>query len=264
MIIRRTLAILTALTLTGTVWAATASPSATATPTGKAAQIEDLKERLATKVAELRQTQKKAVFGLVKAITVSTVTIETPTKDLKIDLPDEIVVYQTVNGKRTKLAASNIEKDDVVAIFGDHDTTLDLLTAKVVIIQSAAPSRISGTVSAIDKTDFTLTINSAQGESYIIDIETNTRTQMWTNGALERGGFSRINVGDVVHVIGTNVKNQETRVSARRLLDLGNLREATATPAPSETASPSATPATTKAATATPSRQPTPSATKTP
>lgn len=261
MIIRTALAILAALSITGTVWAATASPSAS--PTGKAAQIEDLKERLATKVAELRQTQKKAVSGPVKAVSVSTVTIETPTKDLKIDMPDELIVYQTISGKRTKLAATNIEKDDLVAIFGDHDTTLDLLTARVIIIQATPPSRVSGTVSAIDKKDFTLTLNSPQGETFIIDIETSTRTQMWTNGALERGGFSKINVGDIVHVIGPAVKNQDNRVSARRILDLGNLREATSAPAPTETATPSATPTSTKSVPATPA--PTkPASTKTP
>lgn len=248
------LSVFVALSLTGGVFAATASPSAS--PTGKAAQIEDLKERLATKVAELRHSQKKAVYGLVKAVTVSTVTVETPTKDLKIDIPDELSVYQTISGKRTKLATSDIEKDDLVTVFGDHDTTLDLLTARVVIIQSSAPSRVSGTVSAIDKSDFTLTLNTAQGESYIIDIETNTRTQMWTNGSLEKGGFSKINVGDVVHVVGTPVKNEDTRISARRIVDLGNLREATETPAPAVSASHSATIAPSKAINQTPTPTP--------
>src|SRR5688572_27783920 len=77
----------------------TATPSAgTPTPTNK---IDDLKERLATKVAELRQTQRKAIYGTIKAVSVSTFTVETATNDLKIELTDDIKVFQMIKGKRT-------------------------------------------------------------------------------------------------------------------------------------------------------------------
>src|SRR3989344_8178245 len=67
-------------------------------------QIENLKDRLATKVAELRQTQRRAIAGTVKKVEVSTLTIETETKDIKIDLPDEITVIQYLKGVRTLLS----------------------------------------------------------------------------------------------------------------------------------------------------------------
>ncbi len=54
---------------TGRIFAAPSTPSAT--PAGNAKQVEDLKDRLATKVAELRKAEKKAMFGPVKSISTS-------------------------------------------------------------------------------------------------------------------------------------------------------------------------------------------------
>lgn len=139
----------------GSVFAAT--PAATPSSSSK---IDDLKERLATKVAELRQVQKKAIVGNVKATSVSTITVETKTSDVKIELTDEIKVFQTISGKRTTLTTDNIEKGDYVVVFGDYDATLDLLQAKVIVIQDPLPPRFSGLISAIDKKNFTVTFLS--------------------------------------------------------------------------------------------------------
>lgn len=218
---------------------AVATPSATMTGTNK--QVEDLKERLATRVAELRQTQKRAMFGKVKNVSVSTVTVETKTKDVKIELPDEVNVIQYLKGQRTKLSASNIDKGDTVVVFGDYDATVDILKASVIIIQNTVTQRVSGTITAIDKTDFTLTILAADGKSYVIDIETTTKTLAWdTQQGIQKGGFSKMTVGNTIHVLGTAVAKQDNRISAIRILDLGNFAAAAGTPPPSS-ASPTPT-----------------------
>lgn len=215
-----------------------ATPSGTPTPTSK---IDDLKERLATKVAELRQTQKKAIYGTVKAVSVSTFTVETDTRELKIERTDDITVFQMVKGKRTKLTTEDIAKDDIVSVFGEYDTGLDLLRAKVVVIQSISPERVFGTVSAIDRQEFTATITTADGQEYVIDIEKTTSALMFDREkGLVKGGFSKLETGRTVHVIGTAVAKQDNRISAVRLIDLGNLTGATPTPTPTEEASPSA------------------------
>lgn len=215
-----------------------ATPPGTPTPTSK---IDDLKERLATKVAELRQTQKKAIYGTVKAVSVSTFTVETDTRELKIERTDDITVFQMIKGKRTKLTTEDIAKDDIVSVFGEYDTGLDLLRAKVVVIQSISPERVFGTVSAIDRQEFTATITTADGQEYVIDIEKTTSALMFDREkGLVKGGFSKLETGRTVHVIGTAVAKQDNRISAVRLIDLGNLTGATPTPTPTEEASPSA------------------------
>ena len=226
---KKLITILLLLLIVSTVLAQTASPSATPT-TAKDKQIEDLKDRIATKVAELSQTQRSAIFGKVKAVSISSATIETQTKDVKIELTDDITIFQNLKGKRTELSIEDLAKDDIVTVFGEHDATLDLLNAKVIFIQGVLPIRTAGVVTDINKTNFTLTVKPPQGPDITVDIEKFTKTTIWDGEDVAKGGFSKIIVGDTVHVAGTPVAKTENRISADRILNLGNLSGATPTP----------------------------------
>ncbi len=212
------------LTLAPSAFAVTSTPSATAQ------KIEDLKDRLATKVAELRQTSRKAIFGTVKSTSLTSFVVETKTKDVKIELTDDLNVIQYLKGKRTTLTTENIAKGDTVAVFGDYDTTLDLLKAAVVFIQGAIPERVNGTVASRNDKEFTLTIISPQGQSFTIDIEKATKTLGWDREKKElvKSGFSKIATDASVHVVGTLVPKQERRISATRIVDLGAIDNKTA------------------------------------
>lgn len=204
-----------------------------ATPTADQKQMNDLKDRLATKVAELRQLQRKAIFGSVKAVSTSTATIETKTKDVKIELADEIKIAQMIKGVRTKLTTDNLDKGDQVAVFGEYDATLDLLKAKVIFIQAAPLQRIAGTITEVNKPDYTVSVKTPDGNTYIVDIETVTKISVWTSDkGIAKGGFSKLTVGDSILIMGTPVAKKENRVSASRILNLGNL---TGTPVPTPT-----------------------------
>ena len=196
-----------------------------ATPSATNQKIEDLKDRLATKVAELRQTSRKAIYGTVKSTSITSFVVETKTKDIKIEQTDDIKVIQYLKDKRTALTSEDITKGDLVSVFGDYDTTLDLLKATIVVIQSPGPERISGTVTARDDKEYTLTIKNPQGVTYIVDIEKSTKTRMWNREkkAQDKSGFSKIVAGNVVHIVGFPVPKKELRISAERIVDLGNL-----------------------------------------
>lgn len=197
----------------------------TSTPSATSQKIEDLKDRLATKVAQLRQTSRRAIFGAVKSTSITSFVVETKTKDIKIELTDEITVAQTIKGKRTTLTAQDIAKGDTVAVFGQYDTTLDLLNASVVFIQGTIPERVNGTVTAMDEKAFTLTLATPQNQTYTIDIEKATKTLRWDREKKEvvKSGFSKIATGSAVHVVGSPVPKEERRISATRILDLGVL-----------------------------------------
>jgi hypothetical protein len=196
-------------------------------------QIEDLKERLATKVAELRQTQKKAISGTVKSVSISTVTIETLTSDIKIELTDTIQVFQTINGKRTELTTDDLAKGDSVVVFGDYDSTIELLKAKVIVIQDTLPVRVSGTITGIDKLEFTVTVQTTDGPTYTIDIEKNTSMLAYIREeGIVKGGFSKLETGSIAHIVGKPVPKEDNRVSAVRFLDIGVMNNPTPTPTP--------------------------------
>ena len=224
------------LTITPSVFAQTATQSATNK------KIEDLKDRLATKVAQLRQTSRRAIYGTVKSTSITSFVVETKTKDVKIELTDEIKVIQYLKGERTALTSEDIAKNDLVSVFGDYDTTLDLLKATIVVIQRPGPERISGTVTARDDKEYTVTIKNPQGVTYIVDIEKSTKTLLWDREkkGLVKSGFSKIVAGNVVHIVGFPVPKKELRMSADRILDLGNLNAPTGQT--TQEASPAASP----------------------
>lgn len=211
---------------------AVATETPTPTASDKAKQIDDLKERLATKVAQLKQSQRQAIYGTIKSVSVSTFTVETPTKDLKIELTDDIKIFQKIKGTRTELKIENLEKGDIVTVFGEYDATLELLKAKVVFIQSADPVRIAGKITEVNKTDYTITIITADATTYTIDFETITKTSVWNGKELEKGGFSKLIVGNTIHVTGSAAAKKENRVSAARIT---NLSEKTASPSATST-----------------------------
>ncbi len=254
---------LIALILATSVSAATptATPSSTATP-GPTSQINDLKERLATKVAELRQTQKKAIYGIIKAVTVSTFTVETKTNDLKIELTDDIAVFQTLRGKRTELTTEDLAKDDIVTVFGNFDTGLDLLNARIAIIQSKPLTRISGVVTEIDREEFTVTLKSPDGKTSVVDIEKTTQALAFDPAkGLVKGGFSKMETGKTVHVVGTLSTKEDNRISAARVIDLGDQSGDQTTPTPTVEATPTASASATPRSTPRPTSRATPTPT---
>ncbi len=244
-----------ALFFTTSVYAATASTSGTTNTTASPSadqKLENLKDRLASAASQLQQSQKRAVFGTVTATSVSTITVETPTKGIKVELADSVKVAQIIKGKRTNLTTDDVSKGNVVTVFGDYDSALDLLKGSVIFIQGAVPSRISGAISAVDKKNYTITVTTADGTAMIVDIETVTKNILWdkANGT-SKGAFSKYIVGDTVFILETPEKTAN-RVSAIRVLDIGNLSGATTTPTLTPVSSPSATLTVTPKPTATP------------
>ena len=232
---KKLLLIASALLLTTSVYAQTATSSSE--------KLENLKDRLASAATQLRQSQKRAIFGTVKVTSVSTITVATKTSDMKIELMDTISVFQMIKGKRTALTTDQVTKGDTVVVFGDYDTNLDILKAQMIFIQDTVPERLSGTITAVSKKDYTITIATAGGQSYIVDFETTTKNYNWTKDkGVQKAGFSQLIVGDTIHVLETPDPKIANRVSAIRILDIGNLTGTTPTPTATTTATPTTKP----------------------
>lgn len=232
------------------------SPTATVTPV-KNQQVEDLKERIATKVAQLSQSERRAIYGTIKTITISTLTIETANKDIKIELTDDIKVFQMLKGKRTALTTEDVTKGDIVSVFGEWDTAVEVLKAKVIFIHNTndATQRVFGIITETKKSDFTIIMNTKDGTPYVVDFEVGTKTSVWTKEkGIEKGGFSKLIPGDTILIVGTPVPKKENRISALRILNIGNLSGEIPTPTPTEEVS-QATGSSTRL---TPTKSPTP------
>lgn len=229
--------------------AQTDTPEITPTISSK---VDDLKERLATRVAELRQTSRKAIYGTVSAVTVTTLTVDTQQKAMKIELTDDIEVFQIIRGKRTTLSTDDIDKNDIVTVTGDYDATIDILKADTIFIESTVKQiRVHGIINSINKSNNSFTITGVDGEKYTIDVETTTKTNTWDNSEIVKTGFSRLEEGQFVSVLGNPDTKDESFINASRILHF--TMTGTTTPTPTLE-----TPTSTKSATPTKNVTPTP------
>jgi hypothetical protein len=227
------------------VFAATPTASPSGVKKDTQIKIDTLKERLATKVAELKKTSPKALYGSVTQTSISTLTVDTAQKAVKIELYDDIGVYQILKGKRTKLAVDDVAKNDIVTIFGEYDETLDIVTASYIFIEaSSEPKRIHGFITSIDKKTNMFVLKGVDGTNYTIDVESATKTQEWTgDGGVVKSGFSKLVVGNFVSIWGTEDEKIPDQYEAIRILLIkSDTQVVNPTPLVLQKASPSATP----------------------
>lgn len=198
----------------------------------KLKKIEILKEKIATKVAEMREKEKGAISGTIKKISNSTLTIATTKGDKTISFSDDVAYYSLKEGTK-KEATAKLQEQEIITAFGYYDQEKTTLAAKYIYYFENPPLHIQGKIADIDKTNYTITVKEKQGE-IVVDVEKNTQTSLFDRQKKNfiAGGFSRMKVGDIVHILAPpNPKTENQRVSARKiyLLHLENQVEVTPT-----------------------------------
>lgn len=234
------------------VMAVKPSPDSEATPPGKnkQEQIKELRERLATKVAELREKARRAWHGEIKSISEKTILVTTKFGEKKIITDEETKFFKIGAGRKREIGLKDLVVGEKIVALGQVDQEKDEMAAKV-IIAHVFPVNINGKVTAVDTEGGTITVQTLSRGSFIVDVETTTKILIWEKGeGLKKSGLSKINIDDRAHVNGlipTKPKEGENRITANRILVLpgkavGITGEKPATPAASPKASPTATP----------------------
>lgn len=248
-----------------------ASPWATPSDViGKLKQIEAFKEKIATKVAELRDQEKTAVSGVINKIdrNKNTLIVSTKKGERTVTFSDDMTVFSVTNETKSEMAKSKLSQGQSIAVFGYDNEDKSILSAKYIYVNKQY-THIVGKIADIDKSNFTITIHSKEG-NLVVDIESYTKTISYT---VEKGkvkiGFSKLKTGDVAHIIAAPNSKEKDRYLASHILILPSVSSSTVAPTisqkestPSATTSPkpSITPKSTR--TPTPSKKPSVSATK--
>lgn len=209
-------------------------------------KIDDLKERVATKVAQLRSQVYKAAVGEIKSVDKDNLTLKTRQGEKKIITTEETKVFKITSGKRIAVSASSLKSGDRVVAIGSPDPQ-GIFVAKTILAKPLS-SNFSGVIDKIDRDKITITVKNTQNNtSLIIDIELATKAQLWKKDTgFEKSGFSKLNIGDWVHINGSPTE-EENRLSANRITILtgfGVTATNTPTPSVSPKPSPSITPTT--------------------
>lgn len=191
--------------------------SPTEEPTNAAA-INDLKERIASRVAQLKLVEKRAIIGIVTDISDTQVTLTDVQQNIRFVDVDELTKFSSSSAK-TSFGISDITKSSKVGVLGLYNKQSRRILARFVDVITLYTT-INGTVSAIDEDNFTVNVISEDGKNITVEVENITKTLSYTKeGGLIKAGFSKIKQGEHVIVVGfLDLKNKNKLIASRVLL----------------------------------------------
>lgn len=197
----------------------TATTSSQSSPEGKVNQaIKNLKEKIATKVAELSKKNKRTITGLVKNKEEKNLQILFENKNYSINTDDLMTKFYQITGNSQKeITLKEINKDDYLIILGSE---IDNLINADFIYKQEQYLVETGKITEINKNDYSVSVITNNKIEYILDVELKTKQLMMdikTFQALTTG-FSKLKIGDNIHFISYQPKTKTNRVSLIRYL----------------------------------------------
>lgn len=212
----------------------------------KMEKIQELKQRIATKVAEMKILKKRVFVGKITELDNPYIIIAIKEGDKKIETDEDTVMTQITNGKSQKIAFKQLKKDQTIFTWGSYNQEGDILTAKSIVAKEE-PIMLYGTITEIDLKGGTITLQTVN-QTYVLDVEVFTKINSADNKKQPvKLGFSKIKKDSPALIQAVTIlKKDEITYTANRILVL-----------PSMTAN--VTPVTTPSVEPTISQSPTPS-----
>lgn len=202
----------------------TSSPSGTIVPSPTSQidkQIQNLKEKIANKVAEINKKDKRAYSGVISKIDANTILFKSnddQEMEAKIDeLLSKIYIISGSTKKEAKL--SDLKKDDYIIVSG-------VSSGKSITVNSVYKDEEyfvkTGKVSEVSKTDYNIKVTTSDKDNLTVDIETYTKIKLLNIKSLEieKSGFSKIKEGDTIHFVYKKPveTKEQNRFSAQTIL----------------------------------------------
>ena len=191
---------------------------ATPTPTGVSLQqqVDLLKSKIASKVAELNLVEKRGIYGIVEDATDTQIMLKDVDGNNKFADVDELTKFSS--STNNSFGISDVKKGMTLGILGLYNKESQRTQAREVNEEDLLPNFIYGAVYSIDSTNFTITVAKENGAKNIIDVENITKTYAYASKTLVKSGFSKIKLGETVIVVGFFDKQNKNEIIAGRLL----------------------------------------------
>ncbi len=190
-------------------------------------KISQLKDRIASRVTELKLVEKKGVIGTVKEASETKIKLEDVGGKTQFIDVDEITKFSSPAAAGTKetFGISDIKKGTTVSVLGLYNKDSKRILARF-INAVRLPTFTKGTISKIDKKNFAITVKKENKKEIIVDVENSTTiVQVSREGEMVRSSFSKLTTDDIVHIVAYPDKKEEDRFSGIRILVLSALLE---------------------------------------
>ncbi len=223
-----TIMILLSASLAVQSYAATPTPTTSApTPTNSPTptpnellnqQINDLKERIASRVAELKLVEKQGFIGTVTDVSDSQLTLSDMQKNIRFVDVDELTKFSSPSAK-DGFGISDITKGSLVSILGLTNKETRRTLARFVDVITL-PKVIHGAITSIDSSNYVITVSTPDQKDIPVDIENITKTYTYANATdgLVKSGFSKMQQGERIMVTGFTDVSNKNRIIASRII----------------------------------------------
>lgn len=202
-------------------------------------QINQLKEKIASRVSELNLVEKRGMIGVVSEVSGSKITLTDVQGNTRFVDVDEITKFSSTSNKT--FGISDITKGTKISVLGLYNKQSKRILARF-INTSVDPIFISGTITAIDTKNFIISVRTVDNKNLKLDNQTSTRIFDYDkDDGLIRSGFSKLSVGDRVSSLGFPDEEDATMIVPRRIINLSNIASNPKIVIPEEEASDSAT-----------------------
>lgn len=196
---------------TSNVFAATPTPTASSIQD----QVDQLKNKIASKVAELKLVERRGIIGTVTDSSDTQITLSDPKGDTRFIDVDELTKFYSSDNS---FGISDIKNGMTLGILGLYNKQSRRILAREVNDISLPPKVIYGGIGAIDSKNFEITVVKENGAKVIVVVENITKTYSYSTGALDKSGFSKMQETQTVMVIGFTDKQDPNKLLATRII----------------------------------------------
>lgn len=210
-----TIILLLFLKVSGNSFAQKTTKTPTPTSIDISDQIDELKSKIASKVAQLNLVEKKGFYGTVTDASDTQITLKTVSGNTRFVDVDELTKFSS--DSNDSFGISDVEKGMSLGVIGLFNKQSQRLQARIVEEEDALPNFFYGAVYSADSDNFTLTIAKENGARNVIDVESITKTYSFTDGELVKSGFSKIKETTPIVVIGFPGKDDKNITLGSRI-----------------------------------------------
>lgn len=178
-------------------------------------KINELKDRIASRVAQLNLVEKRGILGTVTDSSDTQITLSDLLGNVRFIDIDELTKFSSPSAGNS-FGISDIKKGQMLGILGLYNKESQRILARFVDVEDI-PEIVHGAVSAIDDKNYTITVSTKSGENVKVDIETTTKTFSYSkNTDLVSSGFSKITNDEHIIVVGfPDIKNNKLLIGSR-------------------------------------------------
>lgn len=203
--------------------------AASPTPSTPEKQIDELKDRIASRVAQLKLVERRGILGEVTDISDTQIKLTDIKGNTRFIDVDELTKFNSPDIKN--FGISDIKKGEVLSVLGLYNKQSRRILARS-IFQTPLSKMINGNVATIDQDNFIFNIatDSPRGEAgkkeqLQISVEKTTKTLSYDSGSqgLLKSGFSKLKENQKVFVIGQENKEDKKKVSADKIIVFPNI-----------------------------------------